>query len=187
MRKIIIMILFILMTSVVSTYEIEAEEVSYPFDSIRIVSAFKFDISVSETPSETSFLYGLVELGETLTVYVGSLEFMNDGVVVSGSDSIMIVTNEDDEDLAAFLVNSFMTDLTTYARYDYGSWITIDPAYGVNKNLSGANYQISYQYHIDTESYEFIDNIGNIFPMVDASYELESEVDILVAAYTGGE
>lgn len=180
------LILFMLVFSIFALFKMDsnAEEIlTYPFDSIRIVSAFKFDILIEEEPLETSFLYGQVELNETITIYVGNLEFIFEDQPVQGSGSIMIVTNTLGVDIAAWLNNSGSSDLETFRSEFYGSWITIDPNVGVIKDLNGTQFSIGYIENLVTHDFKFVDNLNNEFLMVDGSLVNEEDLDILISAY----
>ncbi|BCR35909.1 hypothetical protein [Mariniplasma anaerobium] len=181
-----ILLLFMLVISIFTIFKMDsnAEEIlTYPFDSIRIVSAFKFDILIDEEPLETSFLYGQVELNEIITVYVGNLEFIFEDQPVQGSGSIMIVTNALGEDIATWLNNSGSSDLETYRSEFYGSWITIDPNVGVIKDFSGDQFSIGYIEDLVIHNYKFVDNLNNEFLMIDGSLIIEEDLDILISAY----
>ena len=58
---------------------ISAESLSYPFDSITIVEAKKFDILIPANVPEGSLLYGKVEAGDTFTVYIASIKMKEIG------------------------------------------------------------------------------------------------------------
>ena len=181
-----IRILFTIIFSLVFTFSIQtqADEVLiYPFDSIRIISAYKYDIIIEEEPLEASILYGGVAIGETVTIYVGFLEFILNGEPASGSGSMMIVTNEAGVDIAAWLINGWGSDLETYEGGSYASWITIDPNVGVIKDFTGLTIEISFMHNLLTDQYTFIDNTSHEYPMIADSFVSETELDILVSAY----
>jgi hypothetical protein len=181
-----ILFLFMLVLSIFTLFKMDsnAEEIlTYPFDSIRIISAFKFDVLIDEEPLETSFLYGQVSLNETITIYVGNLEFIFEDEPVQGSGSIMIVTNAVGVDIASWLNNSGSSDLETYRSEFYGSWITIDPNVGVIKDFSGAQYSIGYIKDLVTDKYTFVDDLNNEFLMLEDSFVIEENLDILISAY----
>lgn len=184
MRKILILLTFAFSIFFALSVQTQADEVYvYPFDSIRITSAFKFEIIIEEEPLEASILYGQVAVDEIVTIYVGNLEFIFEGLPTSGSNAIMIVTNEAGVDLAAWLVNSGGSDLETYSSASFASWITIDPDVGVVKDFSGNNIEIGYLYTFLTSTYTFIDNLDQSYVMIADSLEVESDLDILISAY----
>lgn len=161
---------------------VEAETISYPFDEIKIVSAFKFEITIDQTISETSVLYNQVSENEMLTIYVGSLEFMSNGEAVEASPSMMIVTNQNNEDILRWLINSGHYGDTTIDQ-SYASWILIDPLVGVVKDLSVVQMEVAFHYDMILETYEFIDNTGMSFQMNPNSFVEESDLDIIISAY----
>lgn len=187
MKKVMLFVLLFLGLFSVQGFATHAEEYTYPFDSIRIVSAFTFDVLVEDEPNVESALYGNVHAGETLTIYVGNLEFVFEGVVVQGSGSIIILTNESDEDFVAWLLNSYSSDLTNSQSASFASWITIDPEVGVHKDLSGINIEVGYTEDLITHDFVFFDNLNNEYPMVAGTYVEEDTLDILISAYTEGE
>ena len=184
MRKILILFTLIASTFVVFSLKAHAEDVlTYPFDSIRIVSAFKFDILIEEEPLADSIFYGQVALDEVVTIYVGNLEFIFEGVPVSGSDSIMIVTNEAGVDIARWLINSGSSDLETYRNESFASWITINPTIGVIKDFTGLTISIGYTEDLITHAYTFKDNLEKEYTMITDSFVSEEGLDILISAY----
>ena len=184
MKKILILCMLVISIFTLFKMDSNAEDIlTYPFDSIRIISAFKFDIIIDEEPLETSFLYGQVALDETITIYVGSLEFIFEGQPVQGSGSIMIVTNALGEDIVAWLNNSGSSDLETYKTEGYASWITIDPNIGVIKDFTGTQISIGYIEDLVTSEFSFVDNLENEFLMIEESFVIEEDLDILISAY----
>ena len=184
MRKILILFTLIASTFVVFSLRSNAEDtITYPFDSISIVSAYKFDILIDEEPLENSLFYGQVVLDEVVTIYVGQLEFIFEGNPVSGSDSIMIVTNASGVDLARWLLNSGSSDLVTYRSQSYASWITINPTIGVIKDFTGTQMSIGCSQDLVSLSYTFFDNLGKEYTMIPESFVSEEGLDIVVSAY----
>jgi len=187
MKKGLLFVLLFIGLFSVQGHATRAEEYIYPFDSIRITSAFTFDVVVEDEPNEESALYGYVHAGETMSVYVGNLEFVFEGALVQGSGSIMILTNESDEDFVAWLLNSGGSDLSTYRSASYASWITIDPEVGVHKDFSGVNIEVGYQENLGTNEFTFFDNLNVQYEMTTGTYVEEDSLDILISAYVEGE
>lgn len=184
MKKILILFSIIFCVCFTFSIQTQADEILiYPFDSIKITSAYKFDVLIEAEPLAASILYGQVAIGETVTIYVGFLDFMLDGLPASGSGSMMIVTNEAGVDIAAWLVNSGSSDLTTYESRSFASWITIDPNVGVVKDFTGLTIEISCIHNLVTDQYKFIDNTSQEYPMITNSFISEQDLDILVSAY----
>ena len=117
----------------------------------------------------------------------GNLEFVFEGALVQGSGSIMILTNESDEDFVAWLLNSGGSDLSTYRSASYASWITIDPEVGVHKDFSGVNIEVGYQENLGTNEFTFFDNLNVQYEMTTGTYVEEDSLDILISAYVEGE
>jgi len=92
MKKVMILFLMIIMGLQIRSLDLFAEDIYYPFDSITIVEAFKFDIQVTTAVDSDSLLFGHVEINEILTIYVGTLEFIANGVPSSGSSTTMLTT-----------------------------------------------------------------------------------------------
>ncbi|MCU0105461.1 hypothetical protein N7603_07300 [Acholeplasma vituli] len=65
-----------------------AENLSYPFDSITIVEAKKFDILIPSNIPEGSLLYGKVDAGDTVAVSVASIQMKKLGSQDSILDNI---------------------------------------------------------------------------------------------------
>lgn len=182
MKKLIIVILLIVGAFHFSIFELKAETLEYPFDEIRIVEAFKFDILISELPNSDSLLFDQVELNDVLTVYIGTLVLVDQGVASSQETTIMILTTSDDIDLARWIVNSgSWSDTEHYLTFS--NHIQINPTIGVVKDLSIPLIQISYRKLVIDNSYTFIDNVGDQYPMIANSYVLETDLNIIISAY----
>lgn len=185
MKRLVFVLLSILSIGILSTTSVKAETYEYPFDSIRIISAFQFQVTLDEEPDENSILYGNVSIGETFTVYVGNLEFIFEGAEVQGSGSIMILTDSDNNDFARWLNNS-ASNSGDFIQYSYGSWIQINPTLGVVKDLSNGQFEIGYKENTETMEYVFFDDLNNTYPMVANSYDAIENLDILISAYEEG-
>jgi len=184
MKKGLLFVLLFIGLFLVQGRSTSAEEYFYPFDSIRITSAFTFDVVVDTEPAEESALYGNVHAGETMSIYVGNLEFVYEGAVVQGSGSMIILTNESDEDFVAWLINSMSSNGSTSISTAFGSWITIDPEVGVHKDLSGLTIEVGYTENTTTNEFVFFDNLNVQYPMQAGTYVEEDSLDILISAYT---
>lgn len=182
MKKIVLLAVFFISIFSVQGTTSRAEEIVYPFDSITIVSAFTFDILIEELPAEESVLFGHVTAGETIAVYVGNLEFVFEGEPVQGSGSIIILTNENDEDFVAWLLNSGGSGDGGAYDAQFGSWITIDAEVGVVKDLSDGMTEVGYSKSA-TDEFTFKDNLNVQYPMVVGSYVLEESLNITISAY----
>lgn len=162
-----------------------AEDViTYPFDAITITSAISFQIEITALPETTSILYDAVVVGNVLTLYIGTIVYTMESVETEGG-SILIVTDEEGEDILAWIVNSYGTDLTTYKLYDYASWITVDPAIGVIKDFTGDLMEVSIEEDLISGDYTFIDNADTSWTMLDGTLLVEEDLEIVISAYEG--
>lgn len=175
-----IALLFALMTLVVLPLKAE-ETLVYPFDSIRIVEALRFQVSIPEQLQEDSFLKDVS--GSTLTIYVGKLQFMKDDLEVSGSSNILVITNEANEDVARWLINGYSRLSDTEEVFVFASHIQIDPSIGVVKDFTNGSLPASVV--LKEGVYSFLDNKGVEFVMVPDTFEVETNLDILISAYEG--
>lgn len=187
------LVLLIMLTIFVFTptfmKESYAETISYPFDSITIIEAYKFEVSVPLTLNPDSLLYGEVELEEILTIYVGTLEFILDGVVASGSANVLIVTNSESEDLFQFLINNYSYTEGVATSYGFASHILIDPEVGVYKDLTllgDGLKELTVVHNLVADTWMFIDNEGLQMEAIAGSFESETGLNIVISAYTGG-
>jgi len=186
MKKIVLVMTLLTGLFYLSALQTRADSITYPFDSIKITSAYKFDIEIEGAPTAGSLLEGSVIDGDILTVYVGELEYYQDGSVVSASPSILIVTDALGNDLASFLINSYALQ-DPLESFSYGSWITIDPEVGVIKDFTVPLFEVSVIHMLLTDIYQFQDDAGTIFPMIPGTFVSETGLDILISAYAGGD
>lgn len=184
MKKLLFLVQVILLSLLGFPKGLFADTIEYPFDEISIIAATKFEITIDEEPSETSVLYGQVEAGDTLTVYIGELKFMMEGIMVEASPSIMIVTTEDDTDILRWLINSQGSDLENYEMRSYASWILVDSLIGVVKDLSLPQMEVSFNHNLVDDTYTFTDNAGHSILMNASSLESEEDLSIVISAYT---
>ncbi|HBG33031.1 MAG TPA: hypothetical protein DDW82_04875 [Acholeplasmataceae bacterium] len=182
MKKVWIVLLLLASVMNFSLFETNAETLEYPFDEIRIVEAFKFDIIILSVPDDLSLLKDHVEINDVLTVYVGTLVLVQDGIANSSQTHMMILTTSSDIDLARWIVNSgSWTDIEEWL--EFSNHIQINPEIGVVKDLSIPLIQIGYRKNITLNTYTFYDNTGNDFPMVPGSLEIETGLSIIISAY----
>ena len=182
MKKLLIAILLVLGAFHFSIFDLKAETLEYPFDEIRIVEAFKFDILITEIPNDNSMLKDYVEINDVITIYIGSLLMVEQGGESTNPTTIMIVTTADDVDLARWIVNSGSWSETEH-NLEFSNHIQINPTIGVVKDLSITLIQIGYRLVIADNSYTFIDNVGDQYPMIEDSYVLETDLNIVISAY----
>ena len=182
MKKVWIVLLLLASVMNFSLFETKAETLEYPFDEIRIVEAFKFDIIILSVPDDLSLLKDHVEINDVLTVYVGTLVLVQDGIANSSQTHMMILTTSNDIDLARWVVNSGSWS-DTEEWLEFSNHIQINPEIGVVKDLSISLMQIGYRKNITLNTYTFYDNTGNDFPMVPGSLEIETGLSIIISAY----
>jgi len=169
--------------------ESNAEIISYPFDSITIVEAYTFDVIVPSDITTNSLLYSVTTEGETLTIYVGVLEFVLDGEISSGSSTVLIVSNELGEDLFQFLVNNYSYNEGVKTTWGYASHILIDPEVGVYKDftvLEDGFQELGIIHDLVLDTWTFVDNEGIQIPQIAGTYFSETGLDIVISAYSGG-
>lgn len=181
MKKIVSLLLLCYLIFVFNSAFINCETYDYPFESIRITEALKFNIMVEEEPAESSYLHGKVQAGDTLAVYVGVIEMFNPGIAQSNLSRIVILSDADNNDLLRWIVNSGMWSDTTESL-EFSSHIQIDPEFGVRKDLTLPPIHVNLIRNLTTDSCTFIDDVGTEYAMIPGSYEFATGLDILIAA-----
>jgi hypothetical protein len=187
MKKIILIFTLIILGFQIQAINATAEDIVYPFDSITIIEAFKFEVQVTTPLSSDSLLYDLVAVDDILTIYVGTLEFVENGVPASGSANVLIVTNEDGEDLVRFLINSYTYYPDVSRSWGFASHILIDPLVGVYKDMTIIGLgikEMSVFENITAGTWSFFDNKGLEMTALPGTYELETGLSIQISAYT---
>lgn len=179
-----------------------ATNIEYPFESIRIVEAKRFQVKVPETIVNTSLFFPDVAVGETLNVYIGSLtlvqgeenlqEALNIDTVQNNPippaptnrTTMVVVSTEDGTDLAQFIINSY-SRTNEYETFSFAWHILINPTIGVYKDLEKLSNpkELSLTYTFANETWEFRDDKQTLYPTVENSYTLETNLDVIVAAY----
>jgi len=182
MKKLLLFVLFALVLASGFHTETSSEPIQYPFDSITIVSAFKFDITFDADPAVDSFLHGFVTNGETATVYVGNLTFASGGAS-AGDSMILIVTNAVGTDVLKWIINSYSLQPDLTKQYEFSSHITVDPEIGIVKEPDSV-WLMATLFEYSPSSFALKDNMGTTYPMVEDSLEIETDLDIVIAAYT---
>jgi hypothetical protein len=188
MKKILLLVTILLLGIQAKAITANAEDISYPFDSITIVEAFKFDVEVTTAVAADSLLYGLVEVGDILTVYVGTLEFVSEGVPSSGSANVLIISNAEEEDLVQFLVNNYAFYEGASRSWGFASHILIDPEVGVFKDMTILNSglkEMSVFENIALGTWTLFDNKGLEMPFIAGTYAVETGLSIQISAYAG--
>jgi hypothetical protein len=185
MKKVLILVALLLFGWQLRTLHLAAEDLYYPFDSITIVEAFKFEVQVLSALDSDSLLYGSVDVDDVLTIYVGTLSFVANGVPSSGSANIIIVSKSDGTDLVRFLVNNYSFYPDVSRSWGFASHILIDPLVGVHKDLSIVSQELIVIENIALGTWRFVDNKGGVFEALPSSFMIETDLSILISAYTG--
>ncbi len=184
MKKVLILFALLLFGWQLRTIQLAAEDLYYPFDSITIVEAFKFDIQVLTTLDPDSLLFDSVAVDDVLTIYVGTLSFVANGVPSTGSANILIVSKSDGTDLVRFLVNNYSFYPDVSRSWGFASHILIDPLIGVHKDLSIVSQELGVIENIAAGTWRFVDNKGGVFEALPGTFAIETELSILISAYT---
>jgi hypothetical protein len=189
MKKILLLSALILTVLATKTVFVQADDLIYPFDSITIVEAFKFDVTLTADPAVDSLLEGFALSGDVLTVYVGTLDFVLDGVPASGSSQVLIVTDDLGNDIARFLINNYSYYEGVSQSWGFASHILIDPAVGVFKDLDMLNLglkELVIFRDIVAGTYKLVDNMGMECLEVSGTFQSETGLSIVISAYSGG-
>ena len=184
MKKLVLIFLMLLFGLQIRSLNLFAEDIYYPFDSITIVEAFKFDVTITTEPDPLSLLYGHVAINDVITIYVGTLEFIDNGTPSSGSANVLIVTGADGTDIVRFLINSYSYYPDVSRTYSFASHIMIDPLIGVHKDMSMESQTMIVMEDIVNNSFEFVDNKGLQLSALLGTYEHETGLSIQISAYT---
>ncbi|MGD9887200.1 MAG: hypothetical protein AB7T03_04485 [Bacilli bacterium] len=183
MKKFFALIITLFLMFSVSTVKAEEEIIVYPFDSITITSAFHFQVAVTEAVSAESFLYGHVNAGENLDVYVGYLDFESGGSSV-GESKILIITNEDDEDIIRWVINGSSLQGNGFYLDQFSSHILVDPNIGIRKDLTVPLLMAYVTYDSDLNIGYLKDNLNANFDSVLGTYAFESDLSIVISINT---
>ena len=191
MKRVFLVVIALCLTLCLTSRLVRAENLSYPFESITITEAKTFEIVIPEGLSEDSLLYGLVEQGETITVYVATIVMQEIGGGVNPSSStVLILTNAEDEDLIRFIVNSAYNVIDVESYQSFASHILIDSTMGVYKDMDLVDSNLGIQeitvHHVfQDDQLSLIDNTGLVIPMVENSYQFESDLNIVISVNAG--
>lgn len=184
--KVFTAFLLTLMFTAVSILPVHAEEIIYPFDSIKIISAFTFDVECTDAPIEDSYLYDYVEEGETISVYVGKIIFEGQE---NSSSSIVIITNEANEDIARWIINGggYNTD-TLEEGFSFSSHITVNPTVGIIKNFDNFTYlaEVSRNHGTDVCTFtakHWNGTVYGTYTMIVGTFEEITDLSIVISVY----
>jgi len=187
MKKLLLIITSMLLSILLMKMTIiQADTLVYPFDSITITEAFTFKVEVTDEFGSNSLLFGLAEIGGILSVYVGILDFEENGTVLPSSSTVLIISNDDGEDLVRFLINNYTFYEGNYTSWGFASHILIDPEVGVYKDLSILNNGIKEMvvyYDATSGLWSLKDNLGLTMIQLDDSYEHITDINIVISVY----
>lgn len=193
MRRIGLVFVVLFTTLCMSTLSVTADNLYYPFESITITEAKTFEIVIPEGVQEGSLLYGLVEQGETITVYVATIVLQEiGGTNNSSASTVLILTNAEDEDIIRFIINNGLNNIGVESYQGFASHILIDSTMGVFKNMDLVDsnlgiQEISVHHVFENNQLTLIDNTGLVIPMVENSYQVETGLSIVISVNAGGE
>jgi len=182
LKKFLILFLLLAGGLHLHAFEVHAETLEYPFDEIRIVEAFKFEIVITQTPNALSIFFDVVQVNDVLTVYIGTLVLVDQGVENQSQTKILILSTAEDVDLARWIINSGSWS-ETEEWLEFSNPIQINPTIGVVKDLSIPLIQIGYRKDVVNTTFTFYDNTGALFTMVEDSLVIETGLSILISAY----
>jgi hypothetical protein len=187
MKKVILSSFLILLTALFFNKMVFAENLSYPFDTITIIEAQKFEIVIPEGVSETSLLYGKVETGQTITVFIANIVLQEIESTQSSNSLVLIMTNDQNEDVIRFLINNMSQDIGVEIYYGFASHILIDSTMGVYKDMTLIEniQEISIHHDIINNQITLTDNVGMVIPMVVGTYEIQTNLNIVISVNTG--
>lgn len=184
MKKIFLLIIALFLMLSLNTVKAEDDIIVYPFDQITITGAFHFQVNIVNPVSEQSFLYGFVEAGEIVDVYVGTLNFENDGASV-GESVILILANESNEDILRWVTNGGHLQTNGFWLYEFSSHILVDPNIGIRKDLTVPLQRAFVTYDEDLNTGYLKDNTDASFDSVTNSYVSESGLSIVISINEG--
>lgn len=189
MKKLFMLLIITFTMFIGSTKMVFAENISYPFDTIVITEAFKFDVLIPNDIAEASLLFGLVTSGEVITVYVGTIEMTMTDIANTSTSQIVILTNALDEDIIQFIINNYSFYPDVSVKYGFASHILIDPVVGVFKDLdalmaSGLK-EIEVFHDLPTDTYALKDNVGQVMPMIQGTFATETGLNIIISVNEG--
>lgn len=159
-----------------------ADTLEYPFESITIVEAKTFQVTVPTTIQSDSILYPSVNVDEILDIYFGGLSLIQGSQ--SESTYMIVVTDSLGVDLARYVVNSYLkTEM--FERWSFGWQILIDPTIGIYKDLALVDNikELTIINYFDGNVWEFQDDQDTTYPTIADTYQSEDNLAIEIAAY----
>jgi hypothetical protein len=186
MKKVMLSFVFIALFSILFNKVVLAENLSYPFESITIVEAKKFDILIPSTITTESLLFGKVESGEVVTVFIATIVMKEIGSTDEHSSYVLIIADDEELDIVRYLINNFYQDPGVIMEFGFASHILIDSTMGVYKDMSLIDHmqQITIRHVIAGDVITLIDNTGLQIPMIENTYELRTNLEIVISVNT---
>lgn len=187
MKKVLLSCILLIIVVLFSNKMVFAEDLSYPFDTITIVEAKKFDIVIPANVAETSLLYGKVEANDLVTVFIARIVMKEIGSEVTSESTVLILSDAEETDILRYLINNFYQEIGVQMSYGFASHILIDSTMGVFKDMSLIDQmkEIGVTHMIATNELKLIDNTGLEIPMVENSFELRTDLNMVIAVNQG--
>lgn len=159
-----------------------ADTLEYPFESIQIVEAKTFQVTVPATIQSDSILFPNVDVDEILDIYFGGLSLIQGGT--SQPTEMIVVADSQGVDLVRYVINSYLRD-ETMERWSFGWQIMIDPTIGIYKDLELADNirELDIINYFAGNVWEFRDDKDMIYPTVADTFQAETGLAIEIAAY----
>lgn len=186
MKKVMLSFVFLALFSILFNKMVLAENLSYPFESITIVEAKKFDILIPDTITTESLLFGKVETGDVVTVFVATIMMKEIDSTNEHGSYVLIMSNDAELDIVRYLINNFYQDPGVIMEFGFASHILIDATMGVYKDMSLIDnmQQITVRHVIAGDVLTLIDNTGLQIPMIENTYEFQTNLDIVISVNT---
>lgn len=159
---------------------IRAWFVLHSFDEIKIESAYKFEVLISQMPDENSFLYDKVELNDVLTVYVGYLESKIESNLVE-QNQIIIVSDSSGKDILSWMMFHTQTNDQSHVIFDFGSEVPMNPNVGINQLYTETGIVMTIK-NISVGFYQLIDNTGTSYEQIEDSYRYLPNLNLSISA-----
>lgn len=189
MKKLLVFSIMMFFIGVYYNKVVFTENISYPFDNITIVEAKKFDITIPNNITPESLLFGIVEADEIITVYIARIVMKEVGSIQTSESTVLILSDADENDLIRYIINNFYQQIDIRMGYGFAAHILIDATMGVYKDMTLINEmkEIGILHDLVSNHLKLIDNTGLEIPMIEGSYELKTNLNILISVNTGGQ
>jgi len=161
-----------------------ADTIEYPFKEIKITEVTTFKVTVPEGISTTSVFSGLINPGETVTIYVATLEMIHNIDEPTQGTMMILVTDHTGLDLVRYIINDYSNDGQT-KTWGFANHILIDPEIGIIKDttLLQNSKELKVIQTQDPMTWRFADNALLEYPTIDNSVKTETGLSVIVEAY----